>query len=255
MPKSLRKESITGIYHVMAKGINNESIFSGFEERYYLKKIIKEILDTYTVEIYSYCFMSNHLHLIIKADIKMLSAFMAKVLAKYAGYYNYKHNRNGHVFQNRFKSECIEDESYFWTCLQYIHLNPVKANMVKDITEYKYSSAYECINGCTELLHDKAVKLYNNRFKTKQKFIQFHKEKTRTIILDTPEEMELQYRDVALEILNEMKTSYSIDTSLRIIQEIDFRKEYKQRLRETLDISVKKVDQIFQGIKMLCKIQ
>ena len=79
----------------------------------------------------------------IWAEIQELSFFMARVLAEYANYYNYKHDRNGHVFQNRFTSECIEDEDYFWNCLRYIHMNPVKAGMAKKAADYKYSSIKE----------------------------------------------------------------------------------------------------------------
>ena len=132
MPRHVkRQQSSTGLYHVFVKGINKEKIFDQTREKAYFKRIIKESLSKYDVEIHAYCIMSNHAHLVIKSDGKQkLSYFMSNILAKYAQYYNYKHNRNGHVFQNRFGSECIESERYYWNCIKYIHMNPVKAFMV-----------------------------------------------------------------------------------------------------------------------------
>ncbi len=148
MPLKRRQKSGTDRYHVIAKGINKERTFNQSREKTYLKKIIKKIKKKYeNVEIYAYCIMSNHIHLILKAEFPELSLFMAAVLAEYANYYNYKHHRNGHVFQNRFVSECIETERYFWNCLRYIHLNPVKARVVKEAARYQYSSMMEYKSG------------------------------------------------------------------------------------------------------------
>lgn len=159
-----RRESFTGLYHVVVKGINKERIFDQQREKVYLKKIILEFKEKYGIEIYAYCIMSNHAHFIIRAELNELSSFMARVLAKYAFYYNFKHNRNGHVFQNRFMSECIESESYYWTCLRYIHLNPVKANMVKRVVRYKYSSMGEYFTETKGLICEKAFEMYKKTF-------------------------------------------------------------------------------------------
>lgn len=136
MPTKRRSVSSTGVYHVTARGINKEQIFNQIRERYYFKKILIKYLKQYDVEICAYCIMSNHIHLIIHSEIETLSLFMARVLAEYASYYNYKHERNGHVFQNRFGSECIETSHYFWNCVRYIHMNSVNAKIVKDICTF-----------------------------------------------------------------------------------------------------------------------
>ena len=94
-----RQESSTGMYHVMVKGINKERIFNQQREKSYLIKIILKHLELFKVEIYSYSIMSNHAHFIIRSEIQILSRFMAAVLSEYALYYNFKHQRNGHVFQ------------------------------------------------------------------------------------------------------------------------------------------------------------
>ena len=143
MPIQKRQESSTKFYHVTARGINKEHIFNQIRERYFFLKILKKYLEKYDVRIYAYCIMSNHIHLLIQSELEVLSLFMARVLAEYAEYYNYKHIRNGHVFQNRFGSECIESEKYFWNCIRYIHLNPVKAGVSKNISTYRFSSINE----------------------------------------------------------------------------------------------------------------
>ena len=87
----------------MSRGINKEAIFKEQRERTRMLNLIRENTMEYDVEIYSYCIMPNHFHLLIKADLKELASFMAKVLAKFAKYYNQKHNRVGHVFQGRYR--------------------------------------------------------------------------------------------------------------------------------------------------------
>lgn len=87
--------------------------------------------------------MYNHLHIIIKAERDNLTSIMKKIGIRYATYYNKKHKRVGSVFQDRFKSENIEDEGYLLSCLRYIHNNLVQADVVKDIVDYNYSSINE----------------------------------------------------------------------------------------------------------------
>ena len=81
MATQRQQKSTTGFYHVVVKGINKEKIFNMQREKLYLKKIILKYLNDLEVEIYSYCIMSNHAHFIIRAEIEVLSLFMAKVLA------------------------------------------------------------------------------------------------------------------------------------------------------------------------------
>ena len=88
MPHKPRRESSTRFYHIYVRGINKEKIFGQPREKNYFKRIIRKYLKEYDVEIYSYCIMSNHAHLLIKSDLKELSMFMSKVLAKYCYTYN-----------------------------------------------------------------------------------------------------------------------------------------------------------------------
>lgn len=237
MPTKRRRESSTGIYHVIVKGINNEKIYNQQREKIYFKSIILKHLKTNPVEIYSYCIMSNHAHFIIRAEIQVLSAFMAAILAEYANYYNYKHHRNGHVFQNRFMSECIEDEKYFWTCMRYIHLNPVKAGMLKRPERYKYSSMSEYMTETAGLIHEKAIMLYKKCYSDFKEFDAFHKERQKDIFADTADEIKSQRREVALAIAEDVYRDYNLTLLSQVFEEKRPSEEYVRRLKKTLKLT------------------
>ncbi|MCB6414727.1 transposase [Faecalimonas umbilicata] len=239
-----RKKSATGIYHVVVKGINKEKIFYMQREKLYLKKIILKHLEKLKVEIYSYCIMSNHAHFIIRAEIEVLSLFMAKVLAEYASYYNYKHRRNGHVFQNRFMSECIENDRYFWTCLRYIHLNPVKANMVKNPVRYKYSSMTDYMTETTGILDSKAIRIYKEHFRDYSEFEDFHRIRQTELFLDYSDDVKLQYMELALYIAEKLYEEKKLTLLHQVFEEKENRKEYIKRLCEKLKIGVRRAEKL-----------
>ena len=251
MKNRRRRESFTGLYHVVVKGINKERIFDQQREKVYLKKIILEFKEKYGIEIYAYCIMSNHAHFIIRAELNELSSFMARVLAKYAFYYNFKHNRNGHVFQNRFMSECIESESYYWTCLRYIHLNPVKANMVKRVVRYKYSSMGEYFTETKGLICENAFEMYKKHFKTYNDFEEFHEFSYihNQIFQDITSEVEEQRREVALNLAKELFANKELLLLSQIFEEKENREEYIQQIRQTLKVSMRKARDICIMVK------
>jgi len=227
-----RRESKSGFYHVFVKGINSERIFNQQREKIYFKSIILKQLSKYQIEIYSYCIMSNHAHFIIRAEIKVLSLFMAVILREYAQYYNYKHNRNGHVFQNRFKSECIEDENYLWSCLRYIHMNPVKAKMIKNVEKYKYSSIQEFISGVPILIHKKAINFVSDRFKNITDFIAYHGEKTPHIFDDMKSEVQQQHEEVVKMIAEELQKEHELPLLCQVIEEKEIRENFLEKKKK-----------------------
>ena len=160
MPRTARSRSSTDMYHVIARGINKEPIFKQKREKNNFIRLLLKHLKDRDIEIYAYVIMSTHFHILIRVDLKLLSNYLAIVLAEFAEYYNYKHNRNGHVFQDRFKSECVETEQYFWNCMRYIHMNPVNANLVNDPLNYNFSSLKEYETEKSRIIHPKAIKIY-----------------------------------------------------------------------------------------------
>ena len=140
MPRRARIKNPYSIYHIIIRGVNRQSIFN--EEKDYKKflEIIESLKEKMNFELYAYCLMSNHVHLLIRENQDPISSFMQRLSGKYAIWFNKKYDRVGYLFQNRFRSEPIESERYFFTALRYIHMNPVKAGICIRPEEYPYSS-------------------------------------------------------------------------------------------------------------------
>lgn len=145
MPRKARKLSSTGIYHTMLRGINQQNIFEDSSDYGVFLQTLQECREYCNVEIYAYCLMSNHVHILLKTLDNDLETFFKKLAGKYVYWYNVKYQRVGHLFQDRFKSEPVENESYFLTVLRYIHQNPVKAGLCKRVEQYPYSSYPEYV--------------------------------------------------------------------------------------------------------------
>ena len=143
MPRQTRKKSKTGIYHVMLRGINQQIIFEDEEDNEKFIETMKTYKEISGYKILAYCLMNNHAHLLIKVDGEEIDLVLKRIAVSYVYWYNWKYRRRGHLFQDRFKSEPVEDDSYFLTVLRYIHQNPVKARICKEASEYKFSS-YNC---------------------------------------------------------------------------------------------------------------
>ena len=150
MPRSARKESGYGIYHVMMRGINRQAIFDDDEDCRRFMDILADLpfqndedgslLPIRTCAIYAWCLMSNHFHLLVMEKDWKIAEVIKSLASSYVYYYNKKNERIGHLFQERFKSEPCNDMEYFTTLLRYIHQNPVKAGIVEDAADYEWSS-------------------------------------------------------------------------------------------------------------------
>lgn len=145
MPRAARQKSNTGIYHVMLRGINRQIIFEDNEDYQKYLQTLKEFQGKSGYEIYAYCLMDNHIHLLIKETSEDLGIVFRRLGASYVYWYNWKYGRRGHLFQDRYKSEIVEADNYFLTVLRYIHQNPYKAGIVKNISDYPWSSYREYI--------------------------------------------------------------------------------------------------------------
>lgn len=139
MPVKAREYANSKIYHVMIKGINDQKIFFDDQDRMVYLKYLKSSQDKYKYDIYSYCLMSNHVHLVLKAEKEFLSRSMQSQLIKYVNYFNQKYERKGHLVQDRFKSKIVESQEYFLEVCRYVHRNPEKAGISKT-NKYKWSS-------------------------------------------------------------------------------------------------------------------
>ena len=160
MTRKSREKSATGVYHVMMRGTNKQDIFEVTEDYLRFISILRSMV--YPVDdsrrplpprcnIYAYCLMTNHVHLLIRESAEALASVIHRIATAYAHYYNNKYFRCGHLFQDRFKSEPVNDQGYFFTLLRYIHQNPMAAGLSKGIDDYEWSSwkEYAGYRGCT----------------------------------------------------------------------------------------------------------
>jgi len=172
LPRIARQKSESGIYHVMLRGINQQVIFEESEDYSKFIETISKYKAVSGYKVFAYCLMSNHIHILLKVEKEELDLIMKRIAGSYAYWYNWKYYRKGHLFQDRYKSEPVEDDSYFLTVLRYIHQNPTKSNIEKNIDEYPYSSYNEYINEQSELVDIEFV--YS--MMSKDEFINFNNE-------------------------------------------------------------------------------
>ena len=145
MPRQARKESGSGIYHVMLRGVNRQVIFQDDEDRIRFLTVLKNVKAVSGFRLHAFCLMPNHVHLLMEQAGEPLGTVFKRIGVSYAGWYNKKYDRVGHLFQDRFRSENVETDQYYMTALRYILWNPVKAGMVSAPGRYRWSSylAYE----------------------------------------------------------------------------------------------------------------
>ena len=140
MPRQARKKSETGIYHVMLRGINQQQIFEDTEDYDKFLQILIDCKNISKFDLFAYCLMGNHIHLLIKEGTETLDQIFKRICVRFVYWYNTKYCRVGHLFQDRFKSEPVNSEKYFFAVLRYIHQNPIKAGLCKRVEDYAYSS-------------------------------------------------------------------------------------------------------------------
>lgn len=251
MPRKARQKSATNFYHIVSRGINKINVFEEKREKSRILNLIRENYEEYSIKIFAYCIMSNHFHLLLEADLKDLASFMAKIIASFAHYYNYKHNRTGYVFQDRFRSQCIETQSYFWSCLRYIHLNPVKAGICKNFMDYMYSSVKEYTYSAKRekrILTAAAYEMYEKRFQTRRDFMDFHELNDRNFLIGMPEEEILQRTETARDVLSDMEYELKLPAE-EILDYVKTRKEFEARLKERLNLSQRYIQAIRKAIE------
>ena len=140
MPRGERKASKTGIYHVMLRGISQQRIFEDREDYAWFLECISEVKKLSEFKLFAYCLMGNHVHLLLKEGKEPLAQIFRRIGARYVFWFNWKYRRNGHLFQDRFRSEPIETDEYFLSVLVYIYQNPVAAGLCKSPRDYEWCS-------------------------------------------------------------------------------------------------------------------
>ena len=119
----------------MARGIAGSKIFIDTQDRRNFLKRLGSILTETQTPCYAWALMPNHFHLLLRTGMAPIATVMRRLLTGYAVFHNRRHKRHGHLFQNRYKSILCQENVYLLELVRYIHLNPLRVNMVKDIKQ------------------------------------------------------------------------------------------------------------------------
>jgi len=237
----------------MVQGLNKEYIF---KENYYKDKyinLIKKYIKKYNVLLLSYCIMDNHAHLLFYTEqISQLSMFMQNINSKFALYYNKDITRVGYVFRGRYNSQYINNKEYLLNCLNYIHMNPVNANIVKKPEEYKYSTYNNYLKN-NGIVNDKVIdKIFGNKNNYLERFINISSEEIEVMDIDREQE---NFMVAVRKYIEDNKTDIeNIKKDKKLIKDfcnyLVIEKRYKQvQVADLLNYDIKKIYYIIKKIK------
>ena len=203
MPRAKRHLVNDGIYHVMIRGVNKQAIFNDDKDRQMFIRIMKYCIKKYQCVIYAYCLMNNHVHILLEDNGFLISEFMQYMECIYAEEFNKKYKRIGHLFQDRFKSIYVYDDSYLLRLIRYIHRNPEKAEICKT-EDYIWSSYKEYVYTPKIIRRDKILNMFDSNEKIAiKKFIEFIADNSQENI-DRIYAAEKLNDDEALELIKEI---------------------------------------------------
>ena len=135
MPRCGRIDFPGALHHVIIRGINRAAIFRDNNDREnFVRRLQKGLVET-KLRCYAWVLMLNHVHLLLRTGPQPLTKLMRCLLTGHAIYFNLRHNRAGYLFQNRYKSILCDDEAYLLQLVRYIHLNPLRANIISSLQE------------------------------------------------------------------------------------------------------------------------
>ena len=199
MPRHARELSNSGIYHIILRGINRQTIFNDDEDYQRFINTLKKYKTVSGYTLYAYCLMNNHIHILLRVGQEKLETILKRIAGSYVYWYNFKYNRIGHLFQDRFKSEPVDSDEYFLTVLRYIHQNPIKARICERLEDYRYSSYIDYLNNRNDFTCiDFAYSILG-----RNDFFEFNNENNDDKCLDAEEKRRLTDKD-GMELLQQM---------------------------------------------------
>lgn len=142
MPRIARIYALNYPHHITQRGNNRETVFFDDEDKKFYLKILNKYSYQWNFDIWAYCLMPNHVHiLVVPRREDSLAKGIGGTNLVYTQYINRRYNRNGRLWQNRFFSTIVEQESYLWAVVRYIERNPIRAGIVERAEDYLWSSA------------------------------------------------------------------------------------------------------------------
>ena len=234
MPRTARKKSVCGIYHIVLRGVNRQTVFYDDEDREVFLSRLKITKEKIDYDLYAFCFMGNHIHLIIKEKAQEIGKIMQNLLSSYIFWYNSKYERVGNLFQDRYKSEPIDTDNYLLCAVRYVHQNPVKARIVNNPKYYKWSSYNAYLNDRNNLVDTEVIL---SILKGQEGYKQFMAEEEKNLFLEPSDKIHITDDKLAKEIkielgikeINELLTLSREDLykALAIIMEIKGANHYQ----------------------------
>jgi len=150
MPRRLRVHVPGGFYHVTLRGNHQRDIFIVDSDRHLLNTIVARALEKYGAQLHAYCWMKNHLHLLMRVDTEPLGSPMRQIAAEFARAMQRKLSTTGHYFERRYHAKLVVFDAYLMQLVRYIHLNPVRACVVADAVDFPWSSHHVYIGARDE---------------------------------------------------------------------------------------------------------
>lgn len=141
MPRMARLLIRNSCYHIITRGNQKQNVFLAEEDYKRYLKVVARYIKRFKTKLYSFCLMSNHIHLLLEPEIpEKLTKLMQGLNLSYTLYFNRKYGKTGHLWQDRFISKVITKDEYLLDCISYIEANPIRANMVNHPQDYIWSS-------------------------------------------------------------------------------------------------------------------
>lgn len=155
MPRKPRKDFPGAFHHIVSRGIEKRDIFQDDRDREELLRRVRLNMERFKAGYLAWAFMPNHFHLLFHSAKGNLRDFMRCLLTGYSMYFNYRHERVGHLFQNRYISRIVDSDPYLLELIRYIHLNPLRAGLVatmEELDRYRWTGHHEFLKSGNALL-------------------------------------------------------------------------------------------------------
>ena len=225
----------------MLRGINRQVIFHDDEDCLTFINVIKKKKIRSKFDLYAYCLMGNHVHLLLREKDESVSSIMQRICSSFVYWYNLKYDRNGHLFQERFKSEPVENERYLFTVLRYIHQNPIKAGIVRRIEDYKWNSYHEYFRKNSFIDTCYILNLFSEDLtESLNKYKEFMSQENDDICLDYDEKRRLSDDDLLLLI----EEKFGVKKGLFHLLDDETRRNIIRRLKSLNGVSIRQISRV-----------
>ena len=239
MARQARQISPTGFYHVMMRGNNREMILARKWQKEWFTELLSEASN---IDIAAYCLMDNHIHIVLLAEVAELAEAMKKINIRYAMRYNRSGDRIGHVFQDRYRSEVISDDSHLLQVIRYVHNNPVKAGLARDPAAYLWSSYREYVDASARIAKQATLDMVLDLFaKDIGSFEAFHQIDDPAEFLDIREDVEQNRNQAAQAVIESFCSAKGVENAKEIYRNAKYLEELVVELLQKTKLSHRRI--------------